>query len=371
MISDIKVFISLNGHANNVSLPLRMGMRLTTKNQQFATLKNADFDETGTNSQRVVEVEKFQRKHYTGTLSIANEDEASTEVYEMECRVVLEMPASPNNRPIIVTILRRENNKGDLTVTRHLEGMLKRGKINIDDIIRHFHPAYVRDKIRNSNDCEDIFTRIIATPVNEIDDLQEEIGTTKPEEVISAISGAFSEDVDLKFPARFKKLQIGGVRYSYVLADCYVEDVWMHNEKIMLRCLDSKGDSREIHSFKIRDHLSLHHKYTFNYLRERIHQRAIFAVCNSEPCKGLLAESVTSILLQLMRSSSASTYHSTSSPEANERHTSTSPKGPHQSRTSSDNWGHEIYKMLNQGDGADVYLGDGMSLDRYGNIVDD
>ena len=57
-----------------------------------------------------------------------------------------------------------------------------------------------------------------------------------------------------------------------------------------------------LHSFKQREHLAAHHQKTFEYLQSRIGQRAHFAVCMSEPCKGFLAESVTSIALQLMKS---------------------------------------------------------------------
>ena len=50
----MKVFIWINGHTNNESLPLRFGIRLTEIHQQFATLNESVFDENGTNRQRQV-----------------------------------------------------------------------------------------------------------------------------------------------------------------------------------------------------------------------------------------------------------------------------------------------------------------------------
>jgi len=42
----------------------------------------------------------------------------------------------------------------DLTVTKHLEEMQKRGKISTNDLITVFHPAYTRGELKSSNDCE-------------------------------------------------------------------------------------------------------------------------------------------------------------------------------------------------------------------------
>ena len=75
----------------------------------------------------------------------------------------------------------------------------------------------------------------------------------------------------------------------------------MKDEKIWIEVLGTSGEHTRLHSFKQRDHLAVHHQNALRYLQSRIGQRAHFAVCMSQPCKGFLAESVTSIALQLMR----------------------------------------------------------------------
>jgi hypothetical protein len=102
-------------------------------------------------------------------------------------------------------------------------------------------------------------------------------------------------------------LSIPNVKYKYVMADTYIEDVRIEDDMIKFKCIDSKGEPREMHSFKLspRKHLSSLHQYAFEYLKSRQEQRALFAVCNSDPCKGFFAESVTAISLQLMRSDTA------------------------------------------------------------------
>ena len=94
----MKVFLSLYGHTNSASLPLRMGIAITEKHQQFAILEDAKYDEEGTLSQRQNELDRGN-KHYTGTLVIPNESRSVVKPYCLDCRVVLGSPktnSSPN-----------------------------------------------------------------------------------------------------------------------------------------------------------------------------------------------------------------------------------------------------------------------------------
>jgi hypothetical protein len=52
----MKVFLSIYGHTNSASLPLRMGIAITEKHQQFCELKDACYDEKGTRGQRPSEI---------------------------------------------------------------------------------------------------------------------------------------------------------------------------------------------------------------------------------------------------------------------------------------------------------------------------
>jgi hypothetical protein len=85
------------------------------------------------------------------------------------------------------------------------------------------------------------------------------------------------------------------------MADAYIEDAWIENGKVLIDVIDTNGQTKRLHSFKQRDHLIQHHKLALDYLQSRIGQRGYFALCMSDPCKGFLAESVTSITLQLMK----------------------------------------------------------------------
>lgn len=299
----MKVFIHLTGHTNTGSLPLRMGIHLVNKHQQFAELINSAFDQIGTNSQRHDEIEDKQHKHYTGILSIPHEDSTVNNPYQKECRVVLSMPSSNERSPFVVTVLRLDNNMGDMTVTKHLGRLLKKNRITVDDVINYFHPAYLRGEIQDSTDCDDIFHKYVAKPISEVisTDSATQAILANPAPIIKVMDSIEVDDLDLMAPAIFKNLEIANVRYKYSLVDCYLEDVWMENDLIRLCVIGSNGEKHELHSFKPRDHLLMHHEYTFNYLKNRKQQRAVFAVCTSAPCKGFLAESVTSIALQLMR----------------------------------------------------------------------
>lgn len=300
----MQIYLSIYGHTNNASLPLRMGITITEKHQQFATLEAVKFDDVGTSSQRQDEIERGNR-HYKGTLLIPNENRTIDKPYQFDCRVVLGAPKSSEQRPPVITLLRLDGNRGDMTVTAHIERMLKRGQITTSDLIEVFHPAYIRGEIQSSNDCEDIFRNNIASikiPTSNADPVGQEI-LKNPEPILRTLIDNEVEGVQLKAPPIYKKLIIPGVKYQYVMADAYIEDVRIENDAIVFNCIDSQGENRRIHSFKLspRKHLSALHNYAFEYLKSRQEQRAMFAVCNSDPCKGFLAESVTAISLQLMK----------------------------------------------------------------------
>lgn len=304
----MKVFLSLYGHTNSASLPLRMGIAITEKHQQFAILEDAKYDEEGTLSQRQNELDRGN-KHYTGTLVIPNESRSVDKPYCLDCRVVLGSPKTSEQSPPVVTLLMKTSNRGDMTVTAHIERMLKRGQITTEDLIKYFHPAYVRGEIESSNDCEDIFRKhivSIALDSKAADAAGQEI-IKNPEPILKTIIESEIEGIELRAPSKFQKLSIPHVKYEYVIADTYVEDVRIEDDMIKFKCIDSKGELREMHSFKLspRKHLSSLHQYAFEYLKSRQEQRALFAVCNSDPCKGFFAESVTAISLQLMRSDTA------------------------------------------------------------------
>lgn len=298
----MKLYLSLHGHANRASLPLRHGIRIVNRHQQNVDLENFLFDEIGTQNQRQSEIIRGN-KHYTGRLSIPNE--VGSGVSKFDCRVVVGSPSTSDQLPPIITILRKDFNKGDMTVTSHVEGMLKRGKINSEDLINIFHPAYLSGKLLTSNDCESIFDEQIRskTPVLSLGDPTVTALLKDPDIVVSIIQSNSIDGVDLKDPLTYKALPIEGVKYRYVLADAYIENVRIENDCIMFSCINSKGDMQEMHSFKLspRPHLHSLHTYAFNYLKEREQQRAIFAICDTEPCRGFIAESVTAISLQLMR----------------------------------------------------------------------
>lgn len=300
----MNIFLGINGHANNSSLPLRLGIRITQTHQQYSKLESSSYDESGTRGQRQQEIEDG-KKHYVGILVIPNEDKNISNPYRLECRVVLAEPRSVRESPPVVTVLKTDNNTGDLTVTRHLEGMLKRGKINPDDLIKIFHPAYIKGDIKSSNDCEEIFEKNIrnSTDIISSNDTTVAALIRNPEPVIKAIEEVSNDDADLKAPPKFKKMNLTGVKYDYVMADAYISDVRLENDSIKLNCINSQGVEQLLHSFKLspRPHLSALHKYAFDYLKERENQRAVFAICTSENCRGYIAESVTAIALQLMR----------------------------------------------------------------------
>lgn len=299
----MKLFLGLNGHANNESLPLRFGITIQHKHQQYPELIDYAHDEKGTLSQRQNEIDSGN-KHYIGQLHIPNED-TSAQPYIFDCRLVLSSP-SMGQSPRIITILKKDTNTGDMTVTKHISEMLKRNQITKDELIQHFHPAYVNGLIKNSNDCVEIYLKLKESRPQEVllTNKSDELIIQSADELKEVVHQFDIEDTQLNEKLTYKELQLSpSIKYKYVMADAYIDDAWQSDEKdkIWIRAINSKGELQEFHSFKVRDHLSQHHEYAYEYFKSRIGQRAFFAICMSEPCRGFLAESVTSIALQLMR----------------------------------------------------------------------
>ncbi len=304
MLTNMDIFLSLNGHTNNSSLPLRFGIKISQTHQQFSVLEGAVLDEVSTKMQRQYEIEDG-RRHYIGTIYIPNEDKQNDGM-RFPCRVVLSEPRTERELPRVITILSKDSNAGDLTVTKHLEEMQKRGKISTNDLITVFHPAYTRGELKSSNDCEDVYSKYVKgkTKIDTFNDAAASSMLNNPEPIIYAMNSSKIEDTALHAPLQFTKLPISNVRYEYVMADAYIDKVQIENDMIKLECINSKGTAQELHSFKLspRPHLRKLHEYAFNYLKEREGQRAIFAICTSKPCEDFIAESVTAISLQIMRS---------------------------------------------------------------------
>lgn len=299
----MKVFLGLNGHTNSESLPLRFGVQITETHQQFATLENALFDEAGTNKQRPDEIERGN-KHYLGDLCIPNAVKGAAPICH-PCRIVLGSPKHSDQAPPVVTILRQEYSHGDLTVTKHISGMVKRGRITVSDIITFLHPSYIDGNITDSNDVEEIYANLIS-PSRE----PKSISTSKSddaiiesaEEIKQTINNFSIDDSELTSPPKFSPMKLNDkVKYEYSMADAYIENAWIEDGKIWIDVIGTSGQIKRLHSFKQRDHLIQHHKLALDYLKSRIGQRGYFAICMSDPCKGFLAESVTSIALQLMK----------------------------------------------------------------------
>ena len=298
----MKLFLGIKGHANTESLPLRYGLQIQETHQQFCTLHNAIHDVDGTKTQRQNEIEKG-RKHYLGKLEIKEID--PNKYYKIfETRCVIEETKDQSKLSPIVTLL-RDGSRSDLATTQHIGNMVKRGKLDVKDIIEFLHPEYIDGNIRDSTDVEEIYQEKILPSRQESQIELEGTGLNTSHDlpkIKESIESIPDDESSLSFPPTFKKLELSSsVKYKYSMADAFVEDVWMDNEKIYLKVIGSSDESKTLHSFKQRSHLVVHHQKTFEYLKSRIGQRAIFAVCTSEPCKGFLAESVTSIALQIMK----------------------------------------------------------------------
>lgn len=308
----MKVYISLNGHANKVSLPLRFGLSLSEPHQQYAELVNAQFDEASTAAQRPDEIDK-QRKHYTGDLVISCPTGADVEGARIDCRVVIEPPRNPVGCSSVITVLSRTSTPGDATVTRHLDGMLKKGRITQEDLLNVFHPAYVSGQIKDSTDCEDVFrarlerSEVQVSPRDEIGRALVE-GSEAVVELVEEVAQGDVEDLITGPTFSKEEIPLKGVKYRYVFAEAFIESVWRSAGKIFVKTIGSSGQLVELQSFDMRPHLREHHERTYSYLKDRVGQRGIFAVCVSTPYRGVIAESVTSIALQLMKTSRACTY---------------------------------------------------------------
>ncbi len=301
----MNIYISINGHANRSSLPLRFGLKLLDPHQSHCKLENATYDEVGTKSQRQNEIESG-RRHYVGDLIIPKPKNAGN-YSAFRCRLILDTPKSSELKPSVVTILQLENNKGDLTVTRHLEGMLKRGKINTDDLIKYYHPAYVRGEVQDSNDCESIWEKDIRPQALMIETI--DAANTAIKEGLLASGSNFkaimAKEVNgLKSPLMYERINLPNVQNVYVMADAYINKAWREKGRIMINFIDSKGVENTMSSFPLNErlnHLEKLHEYAFNYLVTRQEQRAKFAICVSPKYMGTLAESVTAIALQISR----------------------------------------------------------------------
>jgi hypothetical protein len=299
----MKVFIGLNSHSNKVSLPLRFGVSLIEKHQQIAELSNPVFDAIATDSQRPDEIARM-RKHYAGRLVVPHESGIAAKAYELDCRIVLELPSDDSRAPSVITVLSMSMTKGDATVTRHLEGMLKKGRISTRDLLDVFYPAYMRGEIADSTDCEDIFRRHLEKllPVISADDSLGQQVASNAEPVIRLVEAVADTQPELlEGPPRFSAVVPLKTKYQYVFADAYLRDVWLSDGRINVKCVGSSGNEVTLQSFSVRPHLAEHHQRAYEYLIDRKERRAVFGVCVSPPFKGVLAESVTSIALQLMR----------------------------------------------------------------------
>ena len=298
----MNIFISLNGHANQATIPLRMGVTLRKEHQAHARLHDAQYDDEGTRSQRQNEIDKG-RKHYLGELVVQPENEGDEEI-RLSCRAVLSEPRTHYQDPGLVTILRSDGNKGDLTVSLALESLLKKNKISTEDIISYFHKPYIEGQIRDSHDVYEMYSQIPKDKVVYTGGDSTGGAVLGNPGAVGGSMGGDDVEGDLLSPPIFKPMNISGVSYSYSMADAYIDNVRLDNDMIVLETVNSKGEKADIHSFKLssRPHLSKLHQYAYDYLKGREGQRGYFAVCTTGPCKGFLAESVTAIALQMQKS---------------------------------------------------------------------
>jgi hypothetical protein len=296
------IYFTMFGHSNKAVLPLRFGVSILEKRQQFCNLENYKFDSEGTNRQRPDEIDRG-RKHYTGTLVIPSAEPYGENI-ELSGRWVIQASRIEGQKPSLVTALREDlgDFRGDITVTKHLEEMLKRNRVSTAEIITYMHPAYLNGSIKNSNDLEDILANEITPNRDQPPALPPQDGgiiDVPPPEVPQQ-----PDDEDDRGPLTFEPLEMkANIKYQYVWADAFILDVGLNEKKLWVRVINSKGDEQILESFDIRDHLIAHHEYAFKYLQSRKGQRAFFAICVSNPYNGTLAESVTSIALELIRSS--------------------------------------------------------------------
>lgn len=296
----VKVFVGLYGHLNGSVLPLRFGIALTEHKQRFCTLVDYTYDEEGTNRQRPDEVKKG-RKHFLGTLQIPS-DFLELKAPPLCGRWVIEPPEEAGKLPSVITGLREDLTglKGDITVTKHLDEMLKRNRVTTEEIIKYMHPEYVAGKIMNSNDLELILEDVIR-PSRGPSPIPSDGPVVELPPVPTAPSDPSDETND-RYPLVYEPMAFGSnIKYEYVWADAFILDAGMEDKLIWAKIINSKGEEQTIRSFAIRDHLRIHHDYALQYLLTRKEQRGYMAICISKPYEGVLAESVTSIALDLYK----------------------------------------------------------------------
>ena len=311
----MKVFVPQFKHINKSVLPLRFGVSITQTHQSFCELTNYQYDDEGTKRQRGDEKSRGN-KHYLGTLIVNNEDRNDQPI-NLKGRFVISPPREGHERDVVVTALREdiENLKSDIAVTKHLEGMLKRGRVTTQEIIEYFHPEYMSGKINESNDLEDVFQNLIrpikaqalpsVTKADQgiLESADEIIASIDELELEGKESGSKNEvSLNRRRPLTFKPLHLKpSVKFEYVMAEAYVVDAGRTDGKVWVECINSKGETQRLQSFTLRSHLAHHHDHAAQYLVNQKGERAFFAICVSPQYEGVLAESVTSIALQLMQ----------------------------------------------------------------------
>ena len=298
----MKIFVPPYGHANRYTIPLRFGFVIDHADCWDVDLDDALIDQEGTDNQ-TKRNRDLGRQHYVGTLKFRPAGQHA-EVKE-KIRAVIEPPNQADKLPLLVTVLNVSNTKGDNSISSYLEEMAKRGRITTEDIRTVFHEAYVKGRIQTSYDIQEIYETEIK-PTAEI--APEEPGIQQNPEIVSgATENPPTEEIGLRAPMISKPLPVPKVKLTYAMADAYIENVRVHDDKIWINFIDQAGELKTAHSFKLstRPHLKHLQDYTIQYLQDRQEQRAIFAYCTSEHCYGFLAESVTAISLQLLRAGRA------------------------------------------------------------------
>ena len=298
----MKIFVPPNGHANRYTIPLRFGFVIDNADCWDVILDDAVIDPEGTENQ-TKRNRDLGRQHYVGTLKFKPSGRSSQ--VEQKIRAVIESPNHPDKLPLLVTVLNVTNTKGDNSISGYLEEMAKRGRITTEDIRTIFHDAYVEGRIQTAHDIQEIYEAEIK-PNAEI--APEEPGIQQNPEIVSgATENPPTEEIGIRAPMLTKPLPVPGVKLTYAMADAYIENVRVFDDKIWIDFIDQTGALKTAHSFKLssRPHLKHLHDYAIQYLEDRQEQRAIFAYCTSEHCYGFLAESVTAISLQLLRAGKA------------------------------------------------------------------
>ena len=306
----MNVFINIYRHINSSVLPLRFGINLKERHQRFAFIENAMLNEKLTNNQREFEKKKG-REFYSGILNIKSENRRDTS-HKLEGMWNIEPSPNDGESPSVVTGLKPEfeDLRSSAAVTNHIEGLLKANRISTQDIIDYMHPIYLEGGIRSSNDVEDVYRDLIL-PVKEgkpiISAGNDQGIIDSGDDIISTIADLPQPeeetpvDEGLTAPLVYEPLRLKpSIKYQYVMADAYIDDAGTDGNRVWAKIINSKGEKQLLASFTMRDHLKPHHELTLDYLKSRIGHRALIAICMSDPYKGTLAESVTSISLQLL-----------------------------------------------------------------------